>query len=314
MNIIEQDNSSFLVYTIDAFAKVGSSTSAGGSRNKPQTSMRTGNPAGFVDLRAQRPHLSDETMLAIAAKVGFSETAFIYSSSEADFRVRFFTPSDEVDLCGHATIGLFSGMYQLGLIEPGSYVQKTKAGKLRVNIGERGEVLMEQASPVFDKTLSPEAVLEVAKSLGLSPEDLHESLPCQKVSTGLMDLLIPVRSKAVLAALKPDFDHITALSKAHEVVGYHVFYLDETSEAPLKAQCRNFAPLYAILEEAATGTSNGALAAYLQQHGYGHCHDFKFKQGLEMDCPSEIAAHIDEKGVVWVGGMAANLKSRMVSL
>lgn len=312
MNAFDQDNNSFLVYTIDAFAKVGSSTS--GSRNKPQTSMKTGNPAGFVDLRAQRPHLSDETMLAIAAKVGFSETAFIYSSSEADFRVRFFTPSDEVDLCGHATIGLFSGMYQLGLIEPGSYVQKTKAGKLRVNIGERGEVLMEQASPVFDKILSPEEVLEVAKSLGLDPNEIHPSLPCQKVSTGLMDLLVPLRSKEALAQIEPNFDHITELSKVHNVVGYHVFYVDETSEAPMVAQCRNFAPLYAILEEAATGTSNGALSAYLQKHGFSHCQDFKFKQGIEMSCPSEIAAHIDEKGVVWVGGMAANLKSRMVTL
>lgn len=312
MNDFNQDNNSFLVYTIDAFAKTSGSTS--GIRNKPQTSTKTGNPAGFVDLRALKSHLSDETMLAIAAKVGFSETAFIYSSSEADFRVRFFTPSDEVDLCGHATIGLFSGMYQLGLIEPGSYVQKTKAGKLRVDIGERGEVLMEQASPVFDKILSGEEVQEVAKSLGLDLNEIHASLPCQKVSTGLMDLLIPLKSKEALAQIEPNFDHITELSKVHNVVGYHVFYADETTEAPMIAQCRNFAPLYAILEEAATGTSNGALSAYLQQHGFDKCQDFKFKQGIEMSCPSEIAAHIDEKGIVWVGGMAANLKSRMVSL
>lgn len=312
MNVVDQENNSFLVYTIDAFAKTSSQTT--GSRNKPITSTRTGNPAGFVDLRAQRPHLSDETMLAIAAKVGFSETAFMYSSSEADFRVRFFTPSDEVDLCGHATIGLFSGMYQLGLIEPGSYVQKTKAGKLRVEIDEKGAVLMEQASPVFDKRLSLEEKAEVAKSLGLSPEALHDSLPCQKVSTGLMDLLVPLKTKEALAQIQPNFEHITDLSRQHEVVGYHVFYLDPESEAPLKAQCRNFAPLYAIPEEAATGTSSGALAAYLQQQGYQQAKDFKFKQGVEMDCPSEIMAHIDENGTVWVGGMAANLKSRMVSL
>lgn len=312
MNVIDQDQNSFLVYTIDAFAKVGSSQK--GTRHKPVTSSPTGNPAGFVDLRAQRPHLSDETMLAIAAKVGFSETAFIYSSSEADFRVRFFTPSDEVDLCGHATIGLFSGMYQLGLIEPGSYVQKTKAGKLKVVIGESGDVLMEQASPVFERVLTAQDRSAVAKSLGLSPDDLHPTMPCQKVSTGLMDLLIPLSRKEALLEMLPDFEEITALSKQHEVVGYHVFYLDQSNQIPVKAECRNFAPLYAIPEEAATGTSSGALAAYLKHHQCVTEHTFKFKQGIQMQCPSEITAQIDTNGTVWVGGMAANLKSRVVTL
>lgn len=64
-----------------------------------------GNPAGIV-LNAGV--LSENDMKKIAGILGLSETAFVTKSDVADYRVRFFTPSEEVDLCGHATIGTFS--------------------------------------------------------------------------------------------------------------------------------------------------------------------------------------------------------------
>jgi PhzF family phenazine biosynthesis protein len=67
-------------------------------------------------------------MQQTACRAGFSETAFLLPSKIADFRVRFFTPTEEVDLCGHATIALFSLLRQEGKIKDGDYTQETKAG------------------------------------------------------------------------------------------------------------------------------------------------------------------------------------------
>lgn len=299
----DEEAQSHLVYTIDAFAKPGGSKTG-----------KTGNPAGFVDLRGTNVEMPESVMKGIAAAVGFSETAFIRTSKHADFTVRFFTPNEEVDLCGHATIGLYAGLFKLGLIEEGTYSQKTKAGTLTVVIDAEGKVLMEQAMPKIGETYTDKAI---ALSLGLEVEDLHPSLPIQAISTGLLDLMIPVRDQSVLEKIHKNDEAIAVLSKAFGVVGYHVFALGEPQEDGIfRAYCRNFAPLYAIPEEAATGTSSGALAIYLQQHGVAGAgaQAFKFRQGVEMGCPSVIEAFIDEAGKVWVGGSAANLSKRVVTL
>ena len=86
-----------------------------------------GNPAGIV-LEAEG--LSDSQMLHIAAEVGLSETAFLFSSDSCDFLLRFFTPAAEVDLCGHATIATYSLLHRLGKVAAGSYRQELLAGQL----------------------------------------------------------------------------------------------------------------------------------------------------------------------------------------
>lgn len=282
------------VYTIDAFAKVGEAS--------------TGNPAGFV----LNEELTELEMRNIAAAVGFSETAFVKDcrkdgiSQGVDFKVRFFTPNEEVDLCGHATIGLFSGLYQLGILRAGRWVQETKAGVLQVLVEADGKVLMEQAAPEMTEIIGRE---QIAASLGLSPEELHDTLPCQIVSTGLKDLLIPVKDVIALEKITADDKAISAISQKLDITGYHVFAL--TGED--SARCRNFAPLYAIPEEAATGTSNGALTAYLV-HYVKASKAFTFIQGVEMGLPSQINGEIDSQGKVWVGGTACHLGEKVVSL
>lgn len=282
------------VHTIDSFAKIGE--------------VSTGNPAGFV----LNETLSELEMRKIAAEVGFSETAFITdcrgdeNRAGVDFLVRFFTPNEEVDLCGHATIGLFSGLYQLGMISSGQWVQGTKAGNLRVRIEADGTVLMEQAPPEMTEVIDKE---KVAASLGLRTEELHPSLPCQIVSTGLKDLLIPVTGVKVLEKISADDKAISHISQALNITGYHVF----ATTGEDSARCRNFAPLYAIPEEAATGTSNGALTAYLH-HYLKQSKQFTFIQGVEMGIPSQINGSIDEDGVIWVGGIACHMGEKVVSL
>src|SRR3972149_3933249 len=84
-----------------------------------------GNPAGVI-LGAD--DLTDLQMISISAELGFSESAFVQTSSKADFKVSFFTPNEEVPLCGHATIGTFHVLHEKGLISQGVSTQETKAG------------------------------------------------------------------------------------------------------------------------------------------------------------------------------------------
>lgn len=248
-----------------------------------------GNPAGVV-LNAD--NLTEKEMLEIASDIGFSETAFVSSSEKADFRVRFFTPSDEVDLCGHATIATFSLLKSLNIVKAGTYTQETKAGVLSVQVTEDDLVLMEQLKPKKYDTVNKE---EIALSLGIKSEDIIS--PVQVFSTGLKDIIVHVKSLDILNNMVPNFKLISDISENFESTGYHVFTLETLYGNT--AHCRNFAPLYAIDEESATGTASGAMAGYLISNklvniseGINH---FTFEQGYTMKRPSEIKAQIEIK-------------------
>jgi phenazine biosynthesis protein PhzF family len=269
-------------------------------------SAQGGNAAGVV-LNADT--LTEEQMRRIAAKFGYSETAFIMRSDLADFKVRFFTVNEEVDLCGHATIGTYSVLSSLGQIEPGNYTQETLAGILNVEVKDDLSIMMNQPVPVFYETIGGN---EIADSIGILISEIDIPLPIQIVSTGLRDIMVPVKSLAALRAIRPDFKQISDLCKKYNAIGYHVFTME--SENGSNAQCRNFAPLFGIPEESATGTSNGALACYLFK--YGKISDIQakrivFEQGYTMNKPSEILASLTTKDndilEVKVGGRASNL-------
>lgn len=272
-----------------------------------------GNEAGIV-LSADA--LTEEHMQKAAEIIGFSETAFVMKSECASFKVRFFTPSEEVDLCGHATIGTFFALANLGHIKPGKYSQETKAGVLNVEVKEDLSVMMNQPVPIFYEVLDKE---EIAGSLNIAAEDIPGDLPVQIVSTGLKDIIVPVKSLEILNSIVPDFKKIEAASKKYDAVGYHVFTQDTPKD--LTALCRNFAPLYGIPEESATGTSNGALASYLYKYGKIdslQAGNIVIGQGYTMNKPSEIVAALTVDGSdileVKVGGRSLNLSEIEVEM
>lgn len=265
-----------------------------------------GNPAGVVLDAAD---LSDAQMQAIAAHVGFSETAFVFPSVLADFHVRFFTPSHEVDLCGHASIATFHLLREQGRVQPGHYRQETKAGVLSMEIATDGSVLMTQGVPVFSEFPDPEPIV---RSLNLGAEGLHPVLRPQIVSTGLRDILVPIGDLQTLWAIQPDFDAVCEVCRQWDAVGYHLFSLETLHGAT--AHCRNLAPLYGIPEESATGTANGALSAYLYRHGAidaGQAESLVFEQGDCMGKPSEIRGRLliegDQILRVQIGGNALTM-------
>lgn len=269
-----------------------------------------GNPAGVV-LKADK--LSEAQMQQLAGVIGFSETAFVAASDVADFRVRFFTPSAEVDLCGHATIAVFSLLHQLGAIQDGEYTQETKAGVLKIRIKDK-TIFMQQAIPQYYEIIDG---VELLNCLGIELNDLDEKLPIQAVSTGLKDILVPLKSETVLKNLKPDMAKIEEISKKYNAVGLHVFSV--ASEAN-KALCRNFAPLYGIPEESATGTSNGALACYLHKYGMITLPEKQiiFEQGMYMNKPSMIKARLvvqnNQLTEIWVGGESVLLEEEELEI
>lgn len=269
-----------------------------------------GNPAGVVfnsDL------LSDAQKLKIAQAVGNSETAFVANDDEADFEVSFFTTTGEVDFCGHATLATFSTLFHKGIITPGTYTQRTKAGILSVSIESNGKVIMEQQLPQKLDSFSYQAIANI---IGIE-KSISEStkLPIEVISTGLPDVIIPVPN-GYLDVIEPNDDLIADFCKKNDVVGFHVFEFCGR-EGNLTASCRNFAPLVGISEESATGSASGALACYLTEHlTLGS--DYVFEQGRAMNCTSIITATVksDKSTVinVKVGGFASNIGTVVISV
>lgn len=261
-----------------------------------------GNAAGVVILGENENFPSDEKMVKLAAELRYSETVFIkpkQGSDEYDFHTRYFTPTDEVDLCGHATIG---GVYCLNKaidLNSSSIRLKTKAGIINVEISENA-VLMDMAPPKHIATFDEYPLLErIYASMGISvPSDESIStLKPMSISTGLPDIMLPIPSKNDLDKMVPNMDMISELSKDLEVVGIHAFATSYDNElsSERKVFCRNFAPLYGIDEEAATGTSNGALAYYFYINGMLSPNGvLNVIQGESMQRPSSITATLSQ--------------------
>ncbi|XFA98719.1 PhzF family phenazine biosynthesis protein [Candidatus Izemoplasma sp. B36] len=246
--------------------------------------------------------LNDFNMQKIAYEVGYSETAFVMKSDAADFKVRFFTPIEEVNLCGHATIATFNLLRDLKIIKTGMYTQETKAGILRLDVKEK-MVFMEQPSPLFF-----DIVEKVDLEVCFHNLKFHDVLNPQIVSTGIREIFLPVKNVDTLNCLIPINDEIIKLSQKYNVIGIHAFALDDD----IDAYGRNFAPIVGIDEESATGTSNGALGSYLFKY-LKKKNNYILRQGYSMNLPSEIITivesdnnHIDE---IWVGGTAINIKT-----
>ncbi len=269
------------------------------------TQRFSGNQAGVALLSTEEPEPADAFCQALAAELKHSETAFVRPTGPDSFRLRYFTPEGEVDLCGHATIAAFTTLREAEGLAPGTYRASTLAGELSIQVSEQA-VWMDMAPPVEGRGFSPEETAELYAAYGLGTADCPEGFAPMVVSTGLQDILLPVSTAEALDRAEQDERAVTELSERYGVVGVHMFWPCLSEEAT--ARCRNFAPLYAIPEEAATGTSNGALTYYLYRLGkLAAGAENRFVQGEKMGKPSEILSCLTEgpDGVrVRVGGRA----------
>ena len=259
-----------------------------------------GNQAGVVLPDRQ---LSDEVMQKIAAEFKHSETAFVRVEDDGSVTLRYFTPAGEVDLCGHATIASFALLRRTDRIGDGVYTAHTRAAELQIRVN--GEtVWMDMAPPVLLRTLEEGEWVELYESYGLSVDDRPDGFVPKIVSTGLADIMMPVRDHETLMRAVQDERKVTELSKRYDVTGVHMFCVGDSCTA----YCSNYAPLYDIPEECATGTSNGALTYYLWLQGLvKEDAENVFVQGEHMNRPSEIRSRLvltDGKPGVLIGGRA----------
>lgn len=262
-----------------------------------------GNKAGVVLGRSE---LTSVQKVAIAKEMGYSETAFVLDSDKADFKLQYFTPTEEVPLCGHATIAAFSTLKLLNMLDKPDCTIETEAGILNIHIRDDGLILMEQNRPTYLEVLDSDIFTGC-----IERNFIDHRFPIQIVSTGLNDVMLPVDSVEHLEQLSPDFEMIANMSKEKEVVGVHAFTI--IKESDVTAICRNFAPLYGIDEESATGTASCALACYLFKY-HKQQPQYIFEQGHNMGEISRIIVNLSYYGSVidsvFVGGYGYLLGKR----
>lgn len=261
----------YIVYQIDAFTK----------------EKFKGNPAGVV-LNAEG--LSVHKMQQIARELNNSETAFIFpsDSKENDGVIRYFTPTVEVPICGHATI---AAMYAKAISENlDSCILniKTGAGILPFEIIKDTtdyKIKMTQGSISFESPFSKKIKDEIITALGLESTDIDGKCPIQITSTGHSKVMIGIQKNTTLNALNPDNSKLIELSKSIECNGYYVFTFNATDTNCL-INGRMFAPAIGINEDPVTGNANGPLGAYLVHHNLVSHNNkeftFKIKQGEKI--------------------------------
>ncbi|HAP42974.1 MAG: hypothetical protein A2087_12530 [Spirochaetes bacterium GWD1_61_31] len=270
-----------IVYQVDSFT----------------TTLFEGNPAGVV-LNADG--LSEWQMQQLAREMNKSETAFIINKGgdDYDIEVRFFTPTREVPICGHATIAAhFVYALEKG-IDCGIIIQKTKAGVLPVEIVNDGagkRVVMTQAKIEYGAIIAGRQRERLLRGLNIGSADIVDDLPIQIVSTGHSKVMIPVRGKRLLDSMAIDSGLLCELSNEIGCNGYYVFTFD-SQEKNILISGRMFAPAIGVDEDPVTGNANGPLGAYLTHYGKIEKsktgYTFEIKQGEAMKRKGYMKVHV----------------------
>lgn len=246
-----------------------------------------GNLAGVVIVN-QESSFSSVQMQAIAKELNFSETVFISSLGSHAYRALYFTPTSSIDFCGHAALAAFGVLKQLRLLSGSVHSLDTQVGKYEVTLKE-DLIFLSQPLPLFGEEIEESEITAIFGDY-VSMDEPHPRI----VSTGLRDIFVRVRDKKCLQSLNPNLALMSELNKKTNSIGMHVFSIDSSGSINT-AHCRNFAPLYGIDEESATGSSNGALACYLFEKGMlspGSEHKLIFRQGEILNAPSDIYVHL----------------------
>jgi len=264
----------------------------------------TGNPLAVV---SDADHLSTELMQRIAGEFNQTETTFVLAPTlaEADWRLRSFTAvGTEVFGVGHNALGAWWWLATSGRLTldapTRTFTQEIDGRALPVEVrSERGRVVavgMAQADPVFGAVVGE--VSPLASTLGLGDAELTVGrLQAQVVSTGVPHLLVPVRDLAALDRARPKSEPLAAYLRSIGAQGCYLFCLDPLDpDAP--AQARFFGPNVGIVEDPATGSAAGPLAAYLVAHDLAsERRPVIVEQGSAMGRPSRIEVRVRGGGV-----------------
>ena len=197
-----------------------------------------GNPAGVI-LNAD--HLTVDQMQYIARRLNFSESVFVLKSDKADCRMRYFSPTKEVDYCAHATLAGATVLRTMMAVE----THQTNAGVFKIAVDKQSDLItLWQQAPTFGALIES---AELAPLLGVTTHDINPNMPCQIVSTGVPKLMIPMQSLQSLQAIQPDFEGIKQFCVSTGARGFYPFST-ETIFQDSHFHARQFNPLAGIDE------------------------------------------------------------------
>lgn len=263
-----------------------------------------GNPLAVV---VGADALDAPTMQRIARWTNLSETTFLLAPTtpQADYRVRIFTPRQELPFAGHPSVGSAYAAIDAGCVAAkGALVQECAAGLLPVQVVGEGaqRVIHVQAPPARVAAVEPAVVAALARAFGRAvPADAVHA-----VDNGPRWLLCDLDEATAVRTLTPDLGMLAALCLQHGAVGVSVFGRERDGE--LGMAVRAFCPADGIPEDPVTGSANAAIGALLHQRGglarYGH--RYVASQGREVGRDGRVQVCVDEaSGAVSIGGHCA---------
>lgn len=243
-----------------------------------------GNPAGVLVAEA----LPDEArMRRIAADVGFSETAFAAPDGDG-WRVRYFSPESEVPFCGHATIALGAAL----ACRHGDGVFSLTLNQARITVEGRrhGAVVSAalQSPPTRSAPASTELVAEALALFGYAADDLDLRIPPARIHGGADHLVLCLKSRAALAAMRYELDTGRTLMNRE---GFATILLAH-AESDQRFHARNPFASGGVYEDPATGAATAALGGYLRDLGWPHGGHIDVVQGEDMGMRSLLHADI----------------------
>jgi PhzF family phenazine biosynthesis protein len=261
-----------------------------------------GNPAGVV-LDAES--LSDAEMLAIAADVGYSETAFVLPGDAASIRVRYFSPLAEVAFCGHATVATAVALADRD--GPGELDLVTLAGPIRVasTATDSGMVATLTSPATRTRPVGEKVLGKALAAIGWEQDDLDPAYPPHVAFAGNDHLVLGVASLATLAGLDYDYDRLAELMRQEQWTTVHLFF----AQGDGVFHVRNAFPPGGVVEDPATGAAAAAFGGYLRSLGLVPVPTrLTLLQGRDMGRPSRLLVDLDpDSDTVRVSGSATRL-------
>ncbi|MER2039014.1 MAG: PhzF family phenazine biosynthesis isomerase [Solibacillus sp.] len=277
-----------------------------------------GNPAGVV---LNGKDFSEQEMQQIAKKIGFNETAFILPSEVADFRIRYFTPGHEMNLCGHATMGAVFALQQECLLQNSCITIETLVGVLPIKVQHSsGEIRihMQHAKPQFIEFTG--SVQHLAAAIGLSLDEIDHSLPIVYGSTGTWTLIVPIKQLSSFQKMKPKTEQFPEILLDMPKSSVHPICF-EVRDVDNDMHARHFSSPYSgTVEDAVTGTGSGVMGAYYKQYVHPSVPlptTFKVEQGHEINKDGLVYVHLEEQSQqlqVSISGTAVFVKNIEINL
>jgi len=243
-----------------------------------------GNPAGVVVCDA----LPDAaTMQAMAADIGYSETAFA-APVEDRWRVRYFAPEVEVDFCGHATIAVGAELAK----REGSGSFKLELNRARITVDGHCSDATWGASflspPTHSRNVSPEVIDEALALFSLTPQALDDRIPCAIANAGMDHLVLALRERGALRAMHYNLEKGRDLARRQGIVTFSLLH----AATPQIFHARNPFPIGGVYEDPATGAAAAALAGYLRDPAWPHQGSILIRQGEDMGVPCSLRVEI----------------------